>query len=78
MGAVGTPTGAPKVLKGGAVGATPPEGEGNPAEGGYFASSNLTVDQFLCYLEFLANTICMSFVGHNLDKHYSSYDHQDR
>ena len=35
MGAGGTPTGAPK---GGAEGATPLGGEGNPAEGGYFAS----------------------------------------
>ena len=25
----------------GAVGATPPEGEGNPAEGGYFASLSM-------------------------------------
>ena len=31
---MGTPTGAPKVPKGGAEGTTPPEGEGNPAEGG--------------------------------------------
>ena len=38
MGAGGTPTGAPYALKGCAEGATPPEGEGNPAEGGYFAS----------------------------------------
>ena len=30
--------GAPKAPNGGAEGATPPEGEGNPAEGGYFAS----------------------------------------
>jgi len=36
MGAGGAPTGAPKAPKGGAEGATPPEGEGNPAEGGYF------------------------------------------
>ena len=34
MGAAGTPTEAPKAPKGGAVGATPPEAEGNPAEGG--------------------------------------------
>ena len=34
MGAAGAPTGAPKALKGGAQGATLPEGEGNPAEGG--------------------------------------------
>ena len=34
MGAAGTLTGPPKVPKGGAEGATPPEGEGNPAEGG--------------------------------------------
>ena len=34
MGTAGAPTGAPKVPKGGVVGATPPEGEGNPTEGG--------------------------------------------
>ena len=39
MGAVSAPTGAPKAPKGGAEGATPPEGEGNPAEGGNFASN---------------------------------------
>ena len=38
MGTTGAPTGAPKGPKGGAQGATPPEGEGNPAEVGYFAS----------------------------------------
>ena len=38
MGAAGAPTGALKAPKGGAHGATPPEGEGNPAEGGCFAS----------------------------------------
>ena len=32
--AAGALTGAPKAPKGSAVGATPPEGEGNPAEGG--------------------------------------------
>ena len=39
MGTTGAPTGAPKGPKGGAQGATPPEGEGNPDEGGYFAST---------------------------------------
>ena len=34
MDAAGALTGAPKAPKGGAKGATPPEGEGNPAEGG--------------------------------------------
>ena len=34
MGAAGALTGAPKTPKGGAGGATPTEGEGNPAEGG--------------------------------------------
>ena len=34
MGAAGAPTGVPKAPKGGIGGATPPEGEGNPAEGG--------------------------------------------
>ena len=38
MGAAGTPTGAPKAPKGDAGGATSPEGEGNPAERGNFAS----------------------------------------
>ena len=38
MGTAGAPTGAPMAPKGGAQGTTPPEGEGNPAEGGYFAS----------------------------------------
>ena len=32
------PKWVPEAPKGGARGATPPEGEGNPAEGGYFAS----------------------------------------
>ena len=31
---------APEAPIGGAEGANPPEGEGNPAEGGYFASIN--------------------------------------
>ena len=31
---MGAPTAAPKAPKGGAEGSTPPEGEGNPAEGG--------------------------------------------
>ena len=39
MGAGGAPTGAPKVPKSGAEGAAPPGGEGNPAEGGCFAST---------------------------------------
>ena len=34
MGAAGALTGAPKAPKGGAPGATPPEGEGNLASGG--------------------------------------------
>ena len=34
MGTAGFSTGAPKAPKGGAKGATPPEGEVNPAEGG--------------------------------------------
>ena len=34
MGAAGTLTGVTKAPKGGAGGATPPEGEENPAEGG--------------------------------------------
>ena len=34
MDAAGTPTAAPKAPKGGAGGATSPEGEGNPAESG--------------------------------------------
>jgi len=34
MGAAGALTGVPKAPKGGANGATPPESEGNPAEGG--------------------------------------------
>ena len=38
MGAAGALTGALKASKGGAEGATLPEGEGNPAEGWYFAS----------------------------------------
>ena len=33
MDAAGAPTGSPKAPKGGAEGATPPEGEGNPAVG---------------------------------------------
>ena len=33
MGAAGAPTGTPMAPKGGAEGATPPEGEENPAEG---------------------------------------------
>ena len=37
-GARGTPTGVPRTPKGGAEGATPPEGGGNPAEGECFAS----------------------------------------
>ena len=43
MGTAGTPTGAPKAPKGGAGGATPPEGDGNPAEGGCFASTYIYV-----------------------------------
>ena len=38
MGGSGAPTGAPRAPKGGARDATPTEGEGNPTEGGYFAS----------------------------------------
>ena len=38
MGARGAPTGVPTAPKGGTEGTTPPEAEGNPAEGGYFAS----------------------------------------
>ena len=38
MGAGGAQTGASSAPKGSAEGATPPEGEGNPAEGGCFAS----------------------------------------
>ena len=38
LGATGAPTRAPKAPKGGARGATPPEGEVNPTEGGCFAS----------------------------------------
>ena len=34
MSAAGALTGAPKMPKGGAESATPPEGEGNPADGG--------------------------------------------
>ena len=34
MGAAGAPTGALQAPKLGVEGATPPEGEGNPAEGG--------------------------------------------
>ena len=47
MGAGGAPTGAPKAPKGGAEGATPPEGEGNPAEGGNFASNYYWIIQYL-------------------------------
>ena len=47
MGAAGALTGAPLAPKGGAVGATPPEGEGNPAEGGslrvLFKQSRVTI-----------------------------------
>ena len=47
MGAAGTPTGAPKSLKGGTKGATPPEGEGNPAEGG---SSRVYFNVFVSFI----------------------------
>ena len=49
MGAAGAPTGSPKAPKGGAHSATPPEGEGNPAEGGssrvLFYSFNIAIDR---------------------------------
>ena len=38
MGTAGALNGGRRCPKRGARGATPPEGEGNPAEGGYFAS----------------------------------------
>ena len=44
MGTTGALTGAPRAPKGGAKDATPPEGEGNPAEGG---SSRVTTNHAL-------------------------------
>ena len=42
MGTGGVPTGALKAPKGGAKGATPPEGGGNPAKGGCSTSMSIT------------------------------------
>ena len=55
-GAVGTPnflfflsfTAAEGGGKGGTEGAVPQEGEGNPAEGGYFASLTIIWSEILC------------------------------
>ena len=49
MGAACALTGAPKTPKGGAEGATLPEGEGNPAEGG---SSRVLLDSGLLFHKF--------------------------
>ena len=54
MGAAGALTGAPKAPKGGAGGTTPPEGEGNPAEGG---SSRVYIDNIDMSIHFIIKTL---------------------
>ena len=65
MGAAGALTGAPK---GGAEGATPPEGKGNPAQGGssrvYSNDINYLCNGNECIL--FADDTCFTYVHHDL------------
>ena len=66
MGAAGAPKVVPKAPKGGAGGATFSGGEGNPAEGGYFASIyihtyNYSINIFKYYLKLFYKYITWIF-----------------
>ena len=69
MGAAGAPTGASKAPKGGAEGATPPEGEGNLAKGGYFASI-LMSHEYIYDISWIYSDISHIFFLYFMKKYY--------